>query len=229
MMSSVSGAQASTSSSAASALGQAVSGPGGKLGKDEFLRLLVTQMQNQDPMNPMQGEEFAAQLAQFSSLEQLVGIGEQLTSQAEMAQLALNGVNAQNAMGTLGRQVTAQGNAVHVPASGEANVTFEVGTGGGAATVRVYDANGREVGSRDLGNVAAGRQTVELGDAVSGLPAGNYTYKVEVTAAGGATVPVQTYTVGTIDGVRYGQEGPVLLSGGIEIPLQYVVAVESRQ
>jgi flagellar basal-body rod modification protein FlgD len=228
MISSVQGAQASTSTSAANALGRAVSGPGGKLGKDEFLRLLVTQMQNQDPMNPMQGEEFAAQLAQFSSLEQLVGIGEQLASQAEMAQLALDGVNAQNAMGTLGRQVTAQGNAVHVPESGEARVTFDVGTGGGSATVRVYDASGREVGSRELGAVPGGRQTVELGDAASKLPPGNYTYKVEVTAAGGGAVPVQTYTVGTIDGVRYGQAGPVLLSGGIEIPLQYVVAVESK-
>jgi flagellar basal-body rod modification protein FlgD len=226
MISSVSGAQASSSTSAA--LSNVVSGPGGKLGKDEFLRLLVTQMQNQDPLNPMQGEEFAAQLAQFSSLEQLVGIGEQLSSQADMAQLALNGVNAQNAMGTLGRVVTAQGNGVAVPASGQASVTFDVGTGGGDAIVRVYDAAGREVGSRELGEVAAGRQTVELGSAASQLPAGNYTYKVEVKDAAGAEVAVQTYTVGKIDGVRYGQDGPVLLSGGIEIPLQYVVAVEQK-
>lgn len=225
MISSVSGAQASTQQTA---LSGAVGGPGGKLGKDEFLRLLVTQMQNQDPMNPMDGQQFAAQLAQFSSLEALIGIGEQLSLQAEMAQLALTGINAQNAMGTLGRQVTAQGDDVRIPGSGEASVTFDVGTGGGNAVVRVYDEKGREVGSRELGEVAAGRQTVELGDAADRLPAGNYTYRVEVTDAAGATVPVQTYTVGTIDGVRYGQEGPVLLSDGIEIPLQYVVAVESK-
>ncbi|HEX6039116.1 flagellar hook assembly protein FlgD [Longimicrobium sp.] len=225
MISSVQGAQASTPSSAFS---NAVSGPGGKLGKEEFLRLLVTQMQNQDPMNPMQGEEFAAQLAQFSSLEQLIGIGTQLSSQAEMAQLALSGINAQNAMGTLGRQVTAQGDDVRISENGQASVTFEVGAGGGNATVRIYDEKGREVGSRELGAVQAGRQTVELGSAAEHLPAGNYTYKVEVTDAAGAAVPVQTYTIATIDGVRYGQEGPVLLSNGIEIPLQYVVAVESK-
>jgi flagellar hook assembly protein FlgD len=137
-------------------------------------------------------------------------------------------VNAQNAMGTLGRQVTAQGDDVRIPDSGDASVTFDVGTGGGTATVRVYDEKGREVGSRELGTVTAGRQTVELGSAADGLPAGNYTYKVEVKDAAGAKVPVQTYTIATIDGVRYGQEGPVLLSNGIEIPLQYVVAVESK-
>ena len=58
---------------AASAAGAAVSK---ELGKTEFLKLLVTQLQNQDPMNPVNNEEFIAQLATFSSLEQLISINE---------------------------------------------------------------------------------------------------------------------------------------------------------
>lgn len=54
------------------------SNPGGKLGKDEFLKLLVAQMKNQDPLNPMDGQQMAAQLAQFSSVEQLVTANETL-------------------------------------------------------------------------------------------------------------------------------------------------------
>jgi flagellar basal-body rod modification protein FlgD len=54
------------------------SNPGGKLGKDEFLKLLVAQMKNQDPLNPMDGQQMAAQLAQFSSVEQLVTANESL-------------------------------------------------------------------------------------------------------------------------------------------------------
>ena len=50
--------------------------PGGTLGKDEFLQLLVSQLRNQDPLNPAEPQEFAAQLAQFSSVEQLLNIGQ---------------------------------------------------------------------------------------------------------------------------------------------------------
>jgi flagellar basal-body rod modification protein FlgD len=46
--------------------------PGGTMGKDAFLKLLVAQMKHQDPLNPMDGQQMAAQLAQFSSVEQLI-------------------------------------------------------------------------------------------------------------------------------------------------------------
>ena len=58
-------------------------GPGGKLGKQEFLQLLTTQLRYQDPMNPMEGQDMAAQLAQFSSVEQLVELNTQAKAQAK--------------------------------------------------------------------------------------------------------------------------------------------------
>jgi len=51
---------------------------GGTMGKDQFVQLLITQMKNQDPMNPMDGKDLAAQLAQFSSVEQLININQKL-------------------------------------------------------------------------------------------------------------------------------------------------------
>lgn len=74
---------ASTSSSSpagASNASGALTSATGNMGKEEFLSLLVAQLQNQDPLNPMEGTEFAAQLAQYSSLEQLMQINEGISA-----------------------------------------------------------------------------------------------------------------------------------------------------
>lgn len=73
---------AATNSSAAqnSASNAITNAAGGAMGKDQFVQLLITQMKNQDPMNPMDGKDLAAQLAQFSSVEQLININAKLDS-----------------------------------------------------------------------------------------------------------------------------------------------------
>ncbi len=78
----ISGTSTATQSSTVAG-NSSVNAPGGAMGKDQFLKLLIAQMQNQDPMSPMQGDQMAAQLAQFSSLEQLTNIGNTLEAQAE--------------------------------------------------------------------------------------------------------------------------------------------------
>jgi flagellar basal-body rod modification protein FlgD len=65
--------------SATATLASASTEPGGALGKDQFLNLLMTQMQNQDPLEPMDSQATIAQLAQFSSLEQMQNLNEQVS------------------------------------------------------------------------------------------------------------------------------------------------------
>ena len=83
----------STSGSSSSAITQAA---GGEMGKDQFVKLLVTEMKNQDPLNPMDGKELAVQLAQFSSVEQLMNVNtklDDLTAAVKSQQITGSGTN----------------------------------------------------------------------------------------------------------------------------------------
>jgi flagellar basal-body rod modification protein FlgD len=192
------------------------------LGKDDFLKLLITQLRYQDPINPADPEQFASQLAQFSSLEGLQNIQDLLTQQASGNSLTTLMLKADLGASFIGRSVIAAGNQITQTADGPATATVDVGTGGGKVHVSVLDASGKEVLSEDLGFKDAGRQTLELGD----LPAGDYTYSVTATGLGGDDVPVQTYTSGVVDGVSF-QNGTVILrAGSLTFPLDNVVEVE---
>lgn len=70
-------------------------GAGAELGKDQFMKILLTQLQNQDPMQPMQDKDFIAQMATFSSLEQTMNMATELHSLSQSAALASNLIGRQ--------------------------------------------------------------------------------------------------------------------------------------
>lgn len=198
---------------------------GASMGQDDFLKLLVAQMRNQDPTNPMQSQEMAAQLAQFSSLNQLIGMNATLASQAQASQTIADAVNLNTATATLGRTVMAFGNQVAVGADTAPEVTVDVGGTGGRATVTLFDAHGYPVASDRVGVIGGGLQTIALGPNASALPPGAYTYQVTFDGVSGSAAQVTTYTVGTVDSLQATSSGPVLTAGPLSIPLSSVSAI----
>lgn len=210
------------SSSSSTATGSSQSASRTQLGQDEFLSLLVTQLRNQDPLSPLQPYEFAAQLAQFSSVEQLTQLNDQVATEAQMAQLsALLGKTNFGAT-LIGRQVLAQDNQVTVPQDAAAQVRIEVGTGGGRGTLTLLDSSGKTVATRDLGRLDAGMQTLTL---PSDLPAGNYRYAVKVTSDAGQDVGVTPYVLGVVSGVLFKDGAIQLKIGALEVPIDSVTEV----
>ena len=199
----------------ASSTGTASTASNQTLDKNAFLQLLVTQLKNQDPMSPLQPYEFAAQLAQFSSVEQLTQLNQGLSDQN--AQTQANALLAKTSVSAalIGRQIVASGDQVAVPASGDATVRFEV-AGAAHATLKVYDDTDHVIATKDLGALAAGVQSAKL---PGGIPAGNYHYAIEAVDGQGAAVASQTFTSGVVNAVHYGRDGIVLDLGGIDVSI----------
>jgi flagellar basal-body rod modification protein FlgD len=88
-----------TSTSTPAATTQAAAGKNSELGKDQFLKLFVAQLQHQDPMNPMQDQDFMGQMASFSTLEQV-------TNMAKANQAIADNLSLSQSVGLIGRTVT---------------------------------------------------------------------------------------------------------------------------
>lgn len=203
--------------------------PGGRLGKNEFLKLLTAQLRYQDPLDPMDGKDMAADLAQFSGLEQLLNINEKLEAQQGHFDSLSAAMNNGIALSAIGKTVVAQGDKVLLAKDAKGvlsgTVTADIATSGNAK-LTLYDKSGKEVGSRSLGYVAAGRQEFDVGSASKGATEGAYAVKVTVTDASGKDVPQRTYTVGRVDGITYGDDGKArLMMGPLTIDFSAVVRI----
>lgn len=201
------------------ALTEAVGG-NKELGQEAFLKLLVAQLQNQDPLNPQDNHEFVAQLAQFSSLEQTVGINDRLD------QLALQNQGLQNSQVTdlVGKTATVKGNIVTLSGSGTAvPISFTLDTEAAGATVTIRDGAGRDVRTLEVGARGAGKVTVQWnGQNNAGIPqpAGPYQITVAAKNASGGPVSVTQESQGTIRAVSFDQGFPVIhLDSGVTAPV----------
>jgi flagellar basal-body rod modification protein FlgD len=197
--------------------------PKKNLDKDAFMTLLVTQLKNQDPMNPSDSSQLAAQLAQFTSVEQLTQLNDAVLSQELSLREATLLSKTSLSASLIGRRVVAEGDQVNVPTAGPAQVRIEVGAGGGQARLRLLDSSGKEVATRELGVLPAGRQTLTL---PADLPAGTYNYEVTVTGPRDARVAVTTFTRGTVDGVSFKNGQIVLRIDGMEVALDDLAEIE---
>jgi len=194
----------------------------GTLGQAEFMSLLITQLQNQDPLNPLEPHEFAAQLASFSTVDELAQVNQGLAAQLENSQMLTVLSKTTFGAALLGRSVLAEGNQVVVGSAGGGEIEVDVAAGGAAASLRILDDSGAVVATRDLGPLAAGRQTIALPE---DLAAGTYSYELEVTNGEGQAISVTTYTRGIVDRISFEDGAIQMWLSGIEIPLDQLVEI----
>ena len=198
-MSYVSSLLASTSASTASSTSSSSSSTS-SLGMDAFLQLLVTQLQYQDPLSPMDDKEFVAELAQFSSVEQLTEINsgiDKLSTQGKEQEM-LGAVNF------IGKTIEASGNAVSLTDGDATAVTFTLPEDASTCLVNVLDSTGNIVRTVDLGASKAGSVDFTWdGKDYDGNTLDDGQYQVSVTAANAAgdALKVTSTMTGTVTGI----------------------------
>ena len=194
------------------------------MGKDDFLTLLITQLQNQDPLNPTDSTEYTAQLAQFSSLEQLSNVNTNL----EYMQLYQASINNAQAVSFIGKEIIALGDEIQVTDGQAENCRFELGGDASGVVVNIYDSAGNLVKAIEQGAMDAGRQTVEWdGTDQNGntVADGNYTFEVQAVDASDQEVAAVTYSSGLVEGVTFIEGVTYFLVGNQKIPISDIVEV----
>lgn len=202
-----------------------------RLGKNGFLKILVTQLRNQNPRSPMKGREFATQLAQFSSVEQLTNISDQLGAQQGEKDALAQSVNNSVATNLIGRTVEVPGNTIEWSGEGSETIGMDLDAPAATVNVKIRDAAGNTVRTRTLENVSAGSKEIEWsGTNEDGetLPRGSYSFDVTATDSEGTAVPVSTYRRGVVDRVTFGEDETQLWVGGSQVPLNQIRSVATQ-
>ncbi len=194
------------------------------LGKDDFLKLLVTQLKNQDPLNPTDSTQFVSQLAQFSSLEQLTNVNTNL----QTVQSYDKSMNNAQAVNFVGKTIKASGSVFELTSGGTYPVQYELGENAAKVYVSVNDATGATVRKIEMDQMTAGSQSIVWdGKDLNGnaAPAGTYSFSVNAVDNSGESMTTAAYVKATVTGVGYHDNSTYLQANGIEIPYSAVLEV----
>ncbi len=197
-----------------------------QLGQQEFLRMLIAQLENQDPLNPQDATQFTAQLATFSSLEQLISIKSGVETLGKTSQQR----DAANVAALIDRTVLAEGS--QVAWDGQRPVTLEFDLASRSSTTEIEIKNGRGAVVRTLtvDDLAAGRHSVEWdGRNARGTALDPGTYSFEVTGtSGGKDFAGTTYVEGRVTATSLVGDEPSLFLGSLVVPLSDVIEIRAQ-
>ena len=199
-----------------------------ELGKDDFLNLLVTQLRYQDPMEPLQDSDFVAQLAQFSSLEQLSNINTSLGYSTQLDYVLSQTIANTMATTIIGKEVVAEGNSIYHKYDEDSRISFDLNADAHNVEVKIYNEAGtliRTITEQDL-EQGMNHITWDGKDSSgSNVAGGDYTFEVTAKDSSDEAVGVETRLVGIVESVRYEDGQGYLIVGGRQIDMSDIIEI----
>jgi len=221
MITDVTGTATSSTAAADAAMKQSTG-----MNKDDFLKLFVTQLQNQDPLNPQDSSQFISQLAQLTQVEQAYNTNTNLQSMLNQGGNSMSMAS----VSLIGKQVEATGSQVNLQSGTSSNVNFNLAGDASQVTVSVLDASGAVVKTMTGGAMPAGEGSLAwdgTNNAGAALASGAYSFSVAAANASGASVAGTPLIKGRVDGVDMSGATPVLSIGGVKLNLTDVTSVSA--
>lgn len=198
------------------------------LGKDEFLKLLITKLEYQDPLNPMDDEDFIAQLAQFSSLEQMSNISEGIAESNQWDFLQMQSINNVMAAGLIGKDVKASYESIYYDGTNTPDISFTTNSFASDLTIKIKDAEGYTVATINDSDVSPGDQVYEWdgrNDFGNMVESGHYTLEVTGVDSSGNEFKPTLSLIGKVEAVTYRDGAAYFMINGIEVPFGDVSAI----
>ena len=216
--------------------GSAIESSADTLDKNEFLMLFVTQLQNQDPLSPMDNAELAAQTAQFASLEQLQYLNENIVN----LQKYQSAIFDENAVLFIDKFVRVTDNAIELKNGEPVDINFDLEREATAVYVSIYDANGNRISEVEGASHDPGPNRLiwdgNLEDGVTPAPEGTYYVEIKavdhnVVSDGGQDLNFEgvPFFEGTVTDVNFWNGTAYLTAGGREISLSNVQKVSKGE
>lgn len=199
-----------------------------KLGKDEFMKLLISQLKNQDPTSPADSTAFVAQLAQFSTLEAMQN------SNTSLEKLIVGQTKSQknDVAAFVGRDVLFKGDGIVLETDRTTSVALaEPNADASAMTAVISDENGKTIRTLDLGAHSAGLVQIKWDgrdDKGNLAIPGHYAIAVAAVDNKGQALGVDQYRRGRVTGVALDSDQPSLMLGDERLNLSDVIEIQER-
>jgi flagellar basal-body rod modification protein FlgD len=201
---------------------------GSDMGKDDFLKLLIAQLSAQDPLDPMGAQDFSAQLAQFSGLEQMTNVNANL----EIIQKLETASQNNSALNLIGKTVESFGNAFSHSANSSETLSYSLASDAELVRIDIFDNSGSQIDMVRLGSQTQGKNTAGwdgFDKHGNQLPAGTYSYTVKAENFSGDTIAVDTFSSGLVSDVVFGESEAHAVVNGKELPISSIKRVSINQ
>ena len=195
--------------------------------KDIFLKLMVAQMQNQDPLKPQDATQMSAQLAQFNMVEQQISTNELLTSMLANSQSDNSGMGS--ASSYLGHQVSANTRSFIFDGSSPVQLAADLESDAATAKVQIVDSSGQTIRTLHNGFLPSGINSLSWDGKTDGGAVArpdNYTIKVAATDSNDFPIPANTSITGQVTSVRLTPEGVNIMVGETPVSIASIKEIK---